>query len=190
MKVFAKEQFIEDCRRAVAEGQRAVREVVTEAVSDPAGILAALGEPRQAGIDLLHRSKDLTVINFIWAPCMCLIPHNHQMYAAIGIYAGREDNVFWRRTGHGDGNGIEAAGAKTLGVGDVGTLGRDVIHSVINPIEKMSCALHVYGGDFFEPDAPRSEWDHETLSERPWNIETTRRIFREAESRFNAYRAA
>ncbi len=184
--MFEKAQFIEDCKRAVAEGQKAVREVVAEAVSDPAGILAALGEPKHAGIDLLHKSDDVTVINFVWAPCMSLIPHNHQMFAAIGIYAGREDNVFWRRT---DG-GIEAAGAKSLGVGDVGTLGRDIIHSVLNPIEKMSCALHVYGGNFFDPAEPRSEWDHETLAERPWNIETTRRVFSEAEGRYNAYRAS
>jgi len=76
---------------------------------------------------------------------MSLMPHNHQMFSVIGIYSGREDNVFWRRTG----TSIEAAGAKSLGVGDVASLGRDIIHSVLNPIGKMTCALHVYGGDFF-----------------------------------------
>ena len=48
----------------------------------------------------------------------------------------------------------------------------------------MTCAIHVYGGDFFEPDEPRSEWDHETLRERPWDIDKVRSIFREAEARF------
>ncbi|MFD2273775.1 hypothetical protein ACFS07_29540 [Undibacterium arcticum] len=88
---------------------------------------------------------------------------------------------FWRRTEAT----IEAAGAKSLGVGDVATLGRDIIHSVLNPIGKMTCAIHVYGGDFFEPDEPRSEWDHETLIERPWNIDKVKSLFREAEARFN-----
>jgi len=32
--MFSKNQFIEDCIRAVAEGKEAVREVVAEAVSD------------------------------------------------------------------------------------------------------------------------------------------------------------
>jgi hypothetical protein len=68
----------------------------------------------------------------------------------------------------------------------VAKLGRDIIHSVLNPIGKMTCALHVYGGDFFEPDEPRSEWDHETLIERPWDIDKVKSLFQEAEARFNA----
>lgn len=177
--MFDVEGFIADCKLAVGQGQKAVREVVAEAVSDSAAVIKALGEPEHAGIDLLHRAPDLTVINFAWAPHMSLVPHNHQMFAVIGIYDGREDNVFWRRTD----TSIEAAGAESLGRGDVATLGPNIIHSVVNPIGKMTTAIHVYGGDFFEPPKPRSEWDHETLEERPWDIEHTRRVFREAEAR-------
>ena len=25
------------------------------------------------------------------------MPHNHEMWAVIGVYTGREDNIFWRR---------------------------------------------------------------------------------------------
>ena len=50
----------------------------------------------------------------------------------------------------------------------------------------MTSAIHVYGGDFFEPKAPRSEWDHETLTERPWDIARVKSLFQEAEERFNA----
>ena len=70
--------------------------------------------------------------------------------------------------------------------GDVATLGHGIIHSVANPLGKYSAAIHVYGGDFFEPDEPRSEWDHETLKERPWDVQTTRRSFAEAEERYLA----
>jgi len=180
--VFNKDHFIQDCIKAVAEGQEAVREVVAEAVSDNAGVMSELGEPEHAGISPLYRSPDLTILNFAWAPCMSLMPHNHQMFSVVGIYSGREDNVFWRRTEAT----IEAAGAKSLGVGDLATLGRNIIHSVLNPIGKMTCALHVYGGDFFEPDEPRSEWDHETLIERPWDLDKVKSLFREAEERFGA----
>lgn len=180
--MFERDAFIEDCIRAVGDGQAAVREVVTRAVAEPNRIFAELGEPENAGITPLYRSKELTILNFAWAPCMSLMPHNHQMFAVIGIYSGREDNLFWRRTE----NSIEAVGAKTLGRGDVATLGSKIIHSVLNPIEKMTCALHVYGGDFFEPDEPRSEWDHETLSEEPWDIDRVRTIFSKAEARYNA----
>ena len=179
--MFNKDHFIQDCRNAVAEGQGAIRELVAEAVSDSTGMMSELGEPEHAGITPIYRSPDLTIINFVWAPCMSLMPHNHQIFSVVGIYSGREDNIFWRRTE----TTIEAAGAKSLGAGDVATLGRDIIHSVLNPIGKMTCAIHVYGGDFFAPAEPRSEWDHETLIERPWNIDRVKSLFREAEARFN-----
>jgi len=182
--MFDKERFIHDCMQAVTEGPAAVRERVAEAVSAGAGIMSQLGEPTHAGIQALHRSPALTIINFVWAPCMSLMPHNHQMFSVVGIYAGREDNVFWRRAG----GSIEAFGAQSLGVGDVTCLERDAIHSVVNPIGKMSCAIHVYGGDFFAPPEPRSLWEHESLAERPWEVETVKALFSEAEARFNAWK--
>jgi predicted metal-dependent enzyme (double-stranded beta helix superfamily) len=180
--MFNRDRFIDDCVNAVAEGQAAMRELVAAAVSDSAGVMSELGEPKRAGITPIYRSPDLTIINFVWAPCMSLMPHNHQMFSVVGIYSGREDNVFWRRTA----TTIEAAGSKSLGVADVATLGRDIIHSVLNPIGKMTCALHVYGGDFFEPRDPRSQWNHETLTEQPWDIVKVKSLFQEAEARFNA----
>ncbi|BAL23050.1 hypothetical protein [Azoarcus sp. KH32C] len=181
--MFDKERFIHDCVGAVADGQGAIRELVAEVVSQGGAIMAELGEPRRAGINALYRSKDLTIINFVWAPCMSLMPHNHQMFSVVGIYSGREDNVFWRRAG----GSIEAVGAKSLGVGDVTALERDAIHSVLNPIGKMTCAIHVYGGDFFAPPEPRSLWEHETLVEQPWDVEKVKALFEEAEARFNGW---
>jgi predicted metal-dependent enzyme (double-stranded beta helix superfamily) len=178
--MFDKDRFIEDCIAAAAEGQGAVRELVARAVADPAAMLAGLGEPEHAGIRPLYSAPGLTIIHFVWAPCMSLMPHNHQMYSVVGIYAGREDNLFWRRTEHS----IEVAGGRSLGVGDVAALGPDAIHSVLNPIAKMSCAIHVYGGDFFHPPRPRSQWDHETLAEEPWNVDQIKALFGEAERRF------
>ena len=181
--MFDKDRFIQDCIEAAKEGQASVREVVQSAVSDPKGVISELGEPEHAGIVPLYRDPDLTIINFAWAPCMSLMPHNHQMFAVIGIYSGREDNVFWKRNE----TSIEAAGAKSLGVGDVATLGKNIIHSVLNPLGKMTTAIHVYGGDFFDPVEPRSEWDHETLTERPWDIDKVKMQFQVAEERFNLY---
>jgi len=181
--MFDRQRFVEDCIQAAPDGQAAVRDVVMAAVRAGREVLQALGEPTCAGITALYRSPELTIINFAWAPCMSLMPHNHQMYSVVGIYSGREDNIFWRRTA----STIEAAGARSLGVGDVATLGQDVIHSVSNPIAKMTCAIHVYGGDFFAPPVPRSEWDHESLIERPWDIDRVRTLFREAQARFDSH---
>ena len=81
------------------------------------------------------------------------------------MYAGREDNMFWRRLP--EGHRIEAAGAKSLSTGDVTILGADIIHSVTNPLGKISAALHVYDGDFFAPG--RSMWEAESLAEAPYD---------------------
>lgn len=178
--MFDKERFIHDCINALPDGAVAIRELVQETVGHGAALFAELGIPKHAGITPLYRSPQLTIINFVWAPCMNLMPHNHQMFAVIGIYSGREDNILWRRSERT----IEAVGARSLGAGDVAMLDDSSIHSVTNPISKMTCALHVYGGDFFHPSTPRSEWDHESLSERPWDIDNVKALFRDAEARF------
>src|SRR5258708_828079 len=162
---FDVDHLVEDCRNALAADRthKSVRDVVARVVSEPASILKTLGEPVRAGLGTLYRSPDLTILNVVWAPYMTLMPHNHNMWAIIGIYTGREDNIFWRRVS----GRLEAAGAKALGRGDAELLGRDIIHSVTNPIPRVTTALHVYGGDFF--DAGRSEWDPETLCEQRWD---------------------
>ena len=179
--MFDLERFIEDCvgARADDDSHKAVREVVAAAVSDPGSVAAALGEPAGAGFEALYQSDELTILNVTWAPMMTVMPHNHNMWAVIGLYSGREDNIFWRR----EEGRIEAAGAKALMPGQAAALGKDIIHSVTNPIEKMTSALHVYGGNFFAPG--RSEWDAETLEEHPFDFDKSRRIFREANARFN-----
>jgi predicted metal-dependent enzyme (double-stranded beta helix superfamily) len=47
-------------------------------------------------------------------------------------------------------------------------LGHDIIHSVVNPLEKISGAIHVYDGPFLT--TPRSMWNGETLVEEPYDI--------------------
>ena len=182
MPHFETERFIEECRAALAEdpSHKAIRELVARAVAEPGNVLAALGTPQRAGFAPLYHSPDLTIINFVWGPGMTLMPHNHRMWAVIGIYSGREDNIFWRRV-PGDEARVEAAGAKALFEGEAVPLGRDIIHSVTNPISRLTGALHVYGGDFFATG--RSEWDPETLREQPFSIEKARRIFEESNAR-------
>jgi len=179
--MFKLDQFIEDCRAAVitAEPEQAVREIVRSALADRARIAAELPDPPHSGFVVLHRAPELTILDFTWAPWMSFKPHNHCMWSVVGIHSGREDNLFWRRVRQT----YEAAGARSLGAGDVAILGRDIIHSVVNPIGELTRAIHVYGGDFFAPPQPRSEWVPETLVERPWDMDDTQRLFREAEAR-------
>ena len=184
--MFDVERFIADVKTANREGEtrKAVRETLARAVADPGAVLAGLGEPTEAGLHRLYQADDLTILNVVWAPLMTLMPHNHNMWALIGIYTGREDNIFWRRRE----DRVEAAGARALSVKDVEPLGKDVIHSVTNPIERLTGAIHIYGGDFF--NARRSEWDPQDLTERRYDVEKNMRLFREANERFAASAAA
>ena len=111
---------------------------------------------------------------------MVLLPHNHNMWASIGIYTGREDNILWESRG----DSVSAARAASLSQKDVFGLSADAIHSVTNPIGRLTGAIHIYGGDFFAPG--RSEWDAETLRERSWDLEAARSEFTKATRRFNA----
>jgi predicted metal-dependent enzyme (double-stranded beta helix superfamily) len=182
---FEPERFVDDLRAAnrEADPQRAVNEVLGRAISDPRGVLAGLGEPSQAGLQPLYRSDELTVLNVVWAPLMLLLPHDHNMWASIGIYTGREDNILWQRKGEQ----VEAVGAASLCERQVFPLPRDAVHSVTNPIPRLTGAIHVYGGDFFAPSG-RYEWDPETLRRRPWDLEAARARFKQASERFAAGR--
>jgi predicted metal-dependent enzyme (double-stranded beta helix superfamily) len=177
--MFDVDTFIAECRDAnAAQGSPAVREVVARAVASPADVIRAVGEPARAGVQVLHRSPELTILNLVWGPKMCQVPHDHAMWAVLGIYTGREDNIFWRRLPGAAGGRIEAAGAKAVSEREAVPLGRDIVHSVVNPIRRLTGAIHVYGGDFFA--VPRSEWDPEHLVEQPYDIAKTLALFEES----------
>src|ERR1700759_3966930 len=179
MRMFDLEQFTDDCRSALKadSSHKSVREVLARAVADSSGILKALGEPKRPEIQKLYHAPDLTIINVIWGPMMTVMPHNHHMWAVIVIYTGREENVFGRPLPDGSGR-IEAAGARALSVGDAEPLGHNIIHSVTNPIPRLTGAIHIYGGDFF--GAHRREWDAEPLMEGPLHGKKAVRGFEEA----------
>jgi predicted metal-dependent enzyme (double-stranded beta helix superfamily) len=132
-------------------------------------------------VQKLYHSPELTILNVVWAPKMTVMPHDHRMPAIIGIYTGREDNIFWRRLPGASGGKLEAAGARALSEREALTLGRDIIHSVTNPIERLSGAVHVYAGDFFRTE--RSEWDPESLLERHYDVERALRLFTDEPAR-------
>jgi predicted metal-dependent enzyme (double-stranded beta helix superfamily) len=178
--MFDLEHFVADCRAALAEPTpgAAIREVVARAVADPAGVERGLGTPAAGGIFALHHSSELTIFNIVWTPGMAVQPHDHRMWAVIGLYGGREDNTFYRRRP----SGLAVAGARRLEGRDAVVLGPDVIHAVANPLRVFTGAIHVYGGDFLT--APRSQWTPATFEEHPFSLEQGRRVFAEANERW------
>lgn len=167
--MFSIEQLVEDCLEAVRTegtgGALAVKEVVARAVADPGAIEQAVGPASdQPLFSTWYNSDELTVLNVIWPPGADLTPHDHKMWAAIGLYGGREDNRFFRVLPDGL---LEARGTKMMGERDTVLLGDDTVHQVVNPSKAWTGAIHVYGGDFFirgrrlwlDPEGPPVEFD-------------------------------
>ena len=180
------DRFVDDCIAAHKEtdAQAAVNEVLARAVSTPGAVLAALGDPDRAGLNVLLTSPSLTIFAAAWTPQMNLMPHDHLMWANIGIYTGREDNIFWKRTS----DGIEAYGADALFTKDTAMLPEDALHSVTNPLLRFTGGIHIYGGDFF--DTTRSQWDPETLEEEPSDGAVIRGIFQRENERLGLNKEA
>ncbi len=173
------ELFVEECVVAnqEADAQAAVKEVLARAVSTPGAVIAALGDPVKAGQNVLHSSPTLAIFTATWTPQMNLMLHDHLMWANIGIYTGREDNIFWRRSA----GGIKAYGAEALFAKDTASLPEDAVHSVTNPLLRFTGGIHIYGGDFF--DTSRSQRNPETLEEELSDGTVIRGIFQRENER-------
>jgi predicted metal-dependent enzyme (double-stranded beta helix superfamily) len=183
--MFDIDQFLDDCREAGSESEprRAVRDLLDRTLSSPAEVADAL-RPTEGVLDVLYQSPDLTVLHVVWAPHTVLYPHDHLMWAAIGIYTGQEDNAFYRRSGPGR-RTLDESGGRQVGEGEVLLLGDDAIHGVTNPRSALTGAIHIYGGDFV--NKPRSQWGPGPREERPYDMDEARRQFIEANE---AWRAA
>jgi predicted metal-dependent enzyme (double-stranded beta helix superfamily) len=178
-------EFVDACRGALRESrpQLAVRDVVARALSTPRDVERAFREEAEPGLTAVHTSSELTILHVVWPPGMSLFPHDHRMWATIGVYGGQEDNTFYRRR---DG-GIAVSGGRELREHEVLLLGDDVIHGVTNPRQHaFTAAIHVYGGDFFA--TPRRAWTADTLAEHAYDADEAMQAFRLAEQAWEARR--
>ena len=176
--MFDVDEFLDRCREAshADEPVIAVRDVVQRAVSAPRSLAETL-RPERAGINVLHHADDLTVLHVVWAPGMSIYPHDHRMWAIIGIYEGQEDNAFYRRETPRAPT-LTESGGKRLSVGDVLVLGDNTIHGVTNPLDHLTGAIHVYGGDLVAQ--PRSQWGPGERTERPYDFAEANQQFADA----------
>jgi len=174
------EEIVARCQAALTEQapSMAIRDVLAELVSKSGELEQTLGPVSRGGIRTLHTAADLTVLQVAWTPGITLYPHEHRMWAVIGMYGGQEDNAFFRRIP----GGLEPSGGREVAAGEVLVLGNEAIHSVANSRQEYAVAVHVYGGDFFSVE--RSEWDLETYEERPRDLERTQQLFDEANARW------
>ncbi len=165
----ATEEFVAQCSAAVMEDRGAVatKEVVERAVRDKR-LIEEL--PREAGVNVVHGAEDLTILHVVMAERPVgagkPIPHNHRMWALIGVMYGSEENEFFGRSAHS----IEPSGSgRMIAEGEVLMMGDDTIHSVKNPSsERLSSSLHVYGGNLIA--AEKTMWCEPDWTEEPFDL--------------------
>ena len=166
--MFDLEQFIAECRRHAAQGEaKAILNLMRQAVRDPEALKQAVS-PLDATVGVLDapplfRAADLTVLNVTLRPGILSIPHEHRMWAVIGIYEGQENNTFYRRSE----GGLEPVNTREVTAGEAILLGPDIVHAIENPLPTQTLGLHVYGGDLFAE--PRSMWSP-AGEEHPYDI--------------------
>jgi predicted metal-dependent enzyme (double-stranded beta helix superfamily) len=155
VKSFEVASFVAACQQAATDGDPsgAVREVVAEAIADGRSIDAALGNDVRGSLDTLFASPELTVQRIVWPAGIRSNPHDHRMWAVVGVYAGVEVNRLFERSPHG----LQERAVVDLEQGHVLALDDEAIHAVANPLRAGTAGLHVYGGDIL--DAGRRAWD-------------------------------
>ena len=173
---FDLQRFIADCRAARGD-VRAVADIVRAAVAQPAAVRAALAAAG-ANDRVLYQDDEITVLNVRIPAGYRTPPHDHVIWAVVGIYEGQEDNTFYRldagRPVPFETHAVCAPGVLTLD----GT----TIHAIANPLASVTAGLHVYGGHL--DDAPRSLWDPDTGAREPFTVDgatrITKRLMRQA----------
>jgi predicted metal-dependent enzyme (double-stranded beta helix superfamily) len=168
------DRFVDDARACLCapDPVHALEALVREVVSAPTALCETVrrrsGTNFVPGFDVFWRSQTLTVFHATLQPRFRNPPHDHGTWAIVGVYAGMERNIFYRRQGQNavEDHQIDAVAPHVI------VLRPGVIHAIANPLSFASCAIHVYGNDHF--DASRSMWHPETLIEEPYQMERFR----------------
>jgi predicted metal-dependent enzyme (double-stranded beta helix superfamily) len=167
--MFVIDRFVEQCRDALGSNDPAatVAETLRDALQDPRGVADALKAWRDKGggeYGAIHRAEDLTILHASVPPGVESPPHEHTMWAVIGVFEGQEDNTFYRLGNRG----IEEVGRASISAGDARVLPDDTIHRIANRQATQLQAIHVYGGDLLGTD--RRMWDDATGAPRRFDF--------------------
>jgi predicted metal-dependent enzyme (double-stranded beta helix superfamily) len=131
----ALEEFVSNCRtiaRNESQPMLAMKELIERATTDRR--LRDELPGKGPGIFTLHRDETITVFQIVVPSGYTSSPHDHRMWAVVGICSGREDNEFFRRTT----TTLEPSGGRSIEDGNVLAMGTETIHAVANPASPRS----------------------------------------------------
>jgi predicted metal-dependent enzyme (double-stranded beta helix superfamily) len=169
--MFSADVFVREVQAAsvAANPITAVQEVVATTIVDGPSIDSVFGTELKGDNDTLFSSEALTVQRIAWVPGLPNVPHEHRMWAVVGVYAGEELNRIYERSP----DGLTKLRTRAVPERDVFVLDADAIHSVENPGDEWTAALHVYGGDIVNIE--RNAWGPDGREVPFAEVDSTRR---------------
>lgn len=130
-------------------------------------------EEQGFGSHLIYENPDhtLAIIVTSWPMGRETPPHDHDTWAVIGCVKGIEKNILWDR--HDDKSNphyakITPGAVHICKPGDLMTMRKNDIHSVINPEAGVSVSLHIYGKHFNHTN--RHQFDPEKNTVKPFIV--------------------
>lgn len=177
MNGFTIEGFAAESKAAMAVADvphQALSELLERTIreNDPADIIATLEAAIPPGADIgemiVHTSPELTMLYARVPPRFQSAIHNHTVFASIGQLDGEEISIVYDRAA--DGEGLVELDTLRSRPGEVTNLYADAIHRIENPLDRVSSALHCYGGNFPELADKRSLWAWSDHAELPFSF--------------------
>ena len=161
---FNLDDSIESLKEAAlsSEPAIAVRRLMDAIFTDPEALAAALPTFEDDDV-VLYEDNTVSIWHCRFQPNQAVPPHDHQMSAVIGVYAGTEVNVFFKAD---SGGRIEQSGRVEMMPGNVTSIGPSAIHAVECTSAEPSCGLHVYLGRLTTVD--RTLFDIKTGESMPF----------------------
>jgi predicted metal-dependent enzyme (double-stranded beta helix superfamily) len=149
------QELVEGCRDAATthDPVYGVMDVLGAFLHQP-HLEVQLGRADRSTYEVLYRGRDLLVLHGVVPPTPRPVdPHDHRMWAVIGVYHGQEDDQLFART---DDATLQPTERFSIRAGEIRPLDASTIHSIQAAGGRYLGAVHVYGGDLF--GTPRSVW--------------------------------
>ncbi|MDC1213347.1 hypothetical protein N8000_02570 [Rhodospirillales bacterium] len=147
-----------------------IKFIMDEAFKEPAAILAGMPSFEKDETTLFEDDR-ISIWNCRFNPGTPIPPHDHQMSAIIGIYAGIERNCFYKLQTP---DKLSSSGHTDMEPGRVLKIAPTAIHSVECISEEPSCGIHVYFGPLTKID--RSLFDLKTETRMKFTDEAFERL--------------
>ena len=153
-----------------------VKSIMDRTFANPENVAQHIPEFAEDDV-VLFEDDNISIWHCRFQPGMAVPPHDHQVSATIGVYAGVERNIFYKSGGRG----IEYSSEVVMVPGSVLSIGPTAIHSVECTSEEPSCGIHVYGGPLTRIE--RHLFDLQAGERLPFTDEAYERLKQAAESK-------